>query len=234
MTKGIDAGPFGSPVRFRDLACTVDGQPYMWERPISTQQAGFVTVSQSRKNLPDTGRGRHLVHARRGVDLVSSRPLYCAIDALPGPFVEWAIISKFSFDSAWWVWNVVSNLTYDRWSRIYPRRPGRPARAQESALLAMQPADRGGRRQDRRRPTRPSPGPVPDQLFGLDRRGGLPPLARAGRVDPDPPRRRLPPGPQRPLQVPRLPQAEWLGRVVRERPDQFKLPIDRKSGETDH
>ena len=28
--------------------------------------------------------------------------------------------------------------------------------------------------------------------------------------------------------------AEWLQRVVRERPDQFKLPVDKKPGETDH
>ena len=27
---------------------------------------------------------------------------------------------------------------------------------------------------------------------------------------------------------------EWLERVVRERPDQFQLPVDRKSSDTDH
>ena len=70
MTKGVDAGPFGSPLRLRDLAFTVDGKGYMWERPISTQQAGFVIVTQSRKGLPDARRRRDLVHARRGVDLV--------------------------------------------------------------------------------------------------------------------------------------------------------------------
>ena len=53
MTKGVDAGPFGSPLRLRDLAFSVDGKGYMWERPISTQQAGFVIVTQSRKHLPD-------------------------------------------------------------------------------------------------------------------------------------------------------------------------------------
>ena len=70
MTKGVDAGPFGSPLRLRDLAFSVDGKGYMWERPISTQQAGFVIVTQSRKDLPDADRRRHLVHARRGVHLV--------------------------------------------------------------------------------------------------------------------------------------------------------------------
>ncbi|MHB1556608.1 MAG: C69 family dipeptidase, partial [Isosphaeraceae bacterium] len=46
MTRGVDAGPFGSPYRFRELTFKVDGQNYMWERPISTQQAGFVVVTQ--------------------------------------------------------------------------------------------------------------------------------------------------------------------------------------------
>jgi dipeptidase len=53
MTKGLDAGPFGTPYRYRELPFKVDGADYMWERPISTQQAGFVTVSQSRKGMPD-------------------------------------------------------------------------------------------------------------------------------------------------------------------------------------
>ena len=53
MTKGLDAGPFGTPYRYRELAFKVDGKSYMWERPISTQQAGFVVVSQSRKDMPD-------------------------------------------------------------------------------------------------------------------------------------------------------------------------------------
>ena len=70
MTKGLDAGPFGSPLRLRDLAFSVDGKGYMWERPISTQQAGFVVVTQSRKRPARRHRRRDLVHARRGLDLV--------------------------------------------------------------------------------------------------------------------------------------------------------------------
>src|SRR5262245_53754148 len=131
MTKGVDAGPFGSPVRFRDLNWTVDGKAYMWERPISTQQAGFVTVSQGRRNLPDAVGGVTWFTP----DEASTScfvPLYCSIDALPGPFVV-GDYRKFSFDSAWWVWNVVSNLTYDRWSRVFPDVQA-AQRERESAL----------------------------------------------------------------------------------------------------
>src|SRR5262249_54090834 len=53
MTKGLDAGPFGSPYRYRELPFKVGETAYMWERPISTQQAGFVIVSQSRGGMPN-------------------------------------------------------------------------------------------------------------------------------------------------------------------------------------
>ena len=53
MTRGIDAGPFGTPNRWRPMTWEVDGRKYSWERPISTQQTGFSFVSQSRSWLPD-------------------------------------------------------------------------------------------------------------------------------------------------------------------------------------
>src|SRR5262249_28386973 len=57
MTKGLDAGPFGSPYRLRNLPFKVDNESYMWERPISTQQAGFVIVTQSRQGMPEAVGG---------------------------------------------------------------------------------------------------------------------------------------------------------------------------------
>ncbi len=53
MTKGVDAGPYQTPNRWRPMTWTVDGAEYSWERPISTQQTGFSFVSQSRSWLPD-------------------------------------------------------------------------------------------------------------------------------------------------------------------------------------
>ena len=187
MTKGLDAGPFGTPYRYRDLPFKVDGAAYMWERPISTQQAGFVTVSQSRKGMPD-GVGGVTWFTPDDASTSCFTPFYCGITALPAPYLK-GDYKKFEWDSAWWVSNLVSNLCYDRWSRIAPdvqaaqvQARGRPA--QDAA------GDRGSRREagldgsglDAR---------VPDQLFGLDRRGGLPQLAGGGRVDPDQACRRL-------------------------------------------
>ncbi len=136
MTKGIDAGPFCSPLRVRDLAFNVDGKKYMWERPISTQQAGFVVVTQSRKQLPDAVGGVTWFTPDEASTSCFT-PLYCAIDALPEPYAK-GDYHRFSMDSAWWVANLVSNLAYDRWSRVIPDI--QQARgAQEGALLKMQP-----------------------------------------------------------------------------------------------
>ena len=136
MTKGVDAGPFGSPYRFRDLAWKVDGISCSWERPISTQQAGFVMVAQSRKWLPDPVGG---VYWFTPDDAYTScfTPLYCGIDALPEPYLK-GDHNRFSWDSAWWVFNMVSNLTYDRWSRIIPDVQA-VQREREDAMLKMQP-----------------------------------------------------------------------------------------------
>ena len=57
--------------------------------------------------------------------------------ALPAPYLK-GDYKKFSWDSAWWVTNLVSNLAYDRWSRIFPTSR-RPRSRREAALLKMQP-----------------------------------------------------------------------------------------------
>ena len=137
MTKGIAAGPFSSPYRFRGLRFSVDGANYSWERPIATQQAGFVMVAQCRGWLPDPIGG---VYWFTPDDPHTScfTPLYCGMTRLPDPYLE-GDHRHFSRDSAWWVFNLVSNLTYDRWSRILPE-VAQAQREQEQAFHAMLPA----------------------------------------------------------------------------------------------
>lgn len=114
MTKGIDAGPFGCPVRCRDLTWEIDGVKYSWERPISTQQTGFSFISQSRGWLPDPIGGVYWY----GVDDTYTScyiPLYCSIQDLPKSFTV-GDLQKFSWDSAWWVFNFVSNYANLKYS----------------------------------------------------------------------------------------------------------------------
>ncbi len=107
MTKGIDAGPYGSPLRCRPMGWSVDGVDHAWERPISTQQTGFTFVSQSRSWLPDPIGGVYWY----GVDDTYTTcyvPLYCGITELPESYTVGSL-GQFSWDSAWWVFNFVAN-----------------------------------------------------------------------------------------------------------------------------
>ncbi len=108
MTKGVDAGPYGCPNRWRPIWWTVDSVEYAWERPISTQQTGFSFVSQSRGWLPDAVGGVYWY----GVDDTYTTcyvPLYCGIDTVPKSFTVGSL-NKFSWESAWWVFNFVANF----------------------------------------------------------------------------------------------------------------------------
>ncbi|MCA8950680.1 MAG: C69 family dipeptidase [Planctomycetes bacterium] len=140
MTQGLSAGPFGSPLRCRGLGFEVDGERYSWERPISTQQAGFVMLAQCRSWLPDPVGG---VYWYTPDDPYTScfTPLYCGITRLPEPYVTGSY-AKFSFDSAWWVFNLVSNLCYDRWSRVLPDVLAAQTENEERFVKTMSAVDR--------------------------------------------------------------------------------------------
>jgi dipeptidase len=137
MTKGIDAGPFGSPRRWHPLTWNVDGVEYAWERPISIQQTAFSAVTQSRGWLPNPIGG--LVWYGMDDSYTSCYlPFYCGIDGLPKSFTT-ASIDHFSWDSAWWVFNITANHAYSRYSYMMPEI--RAAQHDiESNLLALQPA----------------------------------------------------------------------------------------------
>ena len=53
MTKGIEAGPFGSPNRCRPLVWEVDEKTAVWERAISSPNTAYSFIAQSRSWLPD-------------------------------------------------------------------------------------------------------------------------------------------------------------------------------------
>ncbi|MBU0719004.1 MAG: C69 family dipeptidase, partial [Planctomycetes bacterium] len=116
MTRGADAGPHGTPNRWRPIDWEIDGARYAWERPISTQQTGFSFVSQSRSWLPDPVGGLLWY----GVDDMYTTcyiPLYCGIDDLPESFTVGGL-QKFSWDSAWWVFNFAANFANIRYSAM--------------------------------------------------------------------------------------------------------------------
>jgi dipeptidase len=114
LTKDVGAGPYGSTVRWRPMEWEVDSVKYIHERAISTQQTGFSFVAQSRSWLPDPVGGILWF----GVDdtyYTVYTPMYCGINQVPETFaVGNGDIMDFSDNSAFWVFNQVTNFAYTR------------------------------------------------------------------------------------------------------------------------
>lgn len=114
MTKDVGAGPYGSTVRWRPMEWKVDGVGYIHERAISTQQTGFSFVAQSRSWLPDPVGGINWFGVDDTYYTVYS-PMYCGINKVPETFaVGNGDIMTFSDNSAFWVFNQVTNFAYTR------------------------------------------------------------------------------------------------------------------------
>ncbi|MBN2356328.1 C69 family dipeptidase [candidate division KSB1 bacterium] len=114
MTRDLVAGPFGAPDRWRPMKWQVDEQKYVWERPIATQQAGFVYVSEARPHLPKELGGV----VWYGVDNPYTNffiPLYTGMSEFPPSYTR-GQLSSYSRDSAWWVVNFVANFANLRYS----------------------------------------------------------------------------------------------------------------------
>jgi dipeptidase len=136
MTKGIDAGPFGSPNRWRPITWKVDGVDYTWERPISTQQTGFSFVSQSRSWLPDP-IGGVLWYGPDDSYFTCYVPFYCGIGAVPDSYSQGSL-NEFSWNSAWWVFNFVANFANLKYS--YMKEDIQKVQGElEANLEALQP-----------------------------------------------------------------------------------------------
>jgi len=118
MTKGIAAGPYEMPYRWRPLVWEYEGEKYFNERPISTPQTGFSFVSQARAHLPREVGGVLWF----GVDdtyFTVYSPMYASMTRAPYNFSKGVgSLSNFTWDAAFWVFNFVSNFSYPRFSIV--------------------------------------------------------------------------------------------------------------------
>ncbi len=139
MTKDAGAGPYSCIVRWRPLTWKVDGVEYFNERAISTQQTGFVFVAQSRPYVPSPLGGILWF----GVDDTYSTvftPMYTCMTRIPEPYaVGNGSMMKFSDNSAFWVFNQVSNFAYTRYSDMIPEIQKKQSEL-ENNYVAMVPA----------------------------------------------------------------------------------------------
>ena len=112
----VGAGPFNSPYRWSPLTYEVDSVEYCNERPIATQQTAFSFVAQMRSWLPKEVGGILWF----GIDDAAQTvyyPFYSGHNVVPE---EMAVgngdLLNFSWTSAFWIHNWVSNLVYTRYS----------------------------------------------------------------------------------------------------------------------
>jgi len=118
MTQDVGAGPFHCPYRWRPMDFEVDGQKYVHERAISTQQTGFSFVAQCRAWLPSKLGGIIWF----GVDDTYSTvycPVYCGVTQVPVCFEEGnGSMSRYSETAAFWLFNRVANFCYLRYDAM--------------------------------------------------------------------------------------------------------------------
>jgi dipeptidase len=139
MRKDIGAGPFECPYRWRPLTWEVDGVTYCNERATATQQTGFSFITQSRDWLEDPIGGVIWF----GVDDASSCvyvPIYCGINSVPETYAQGnGGIMEFSDNSAFWIFNLVTNFAYTRYNLIHPEIAEKQLKL-EKKFIAMVPA----------------------------------------------------------------------------------------------
>ena len=115
----VGAGPFESPYRWAPLTWKVDSVEYCNERPISTQQSGFTFVSQMRSWLPNPIGGVLWFGVDDAAQTVYT-PVYCCVTETPECYkVGNGDLYTFSWTSAFWIQNWVSNMVYNKYNYMH-------------------------------------------------------------------------------------------------------------------
>ena len=116
----IGGGIWEMPYRPTPLMYKVDGKQYFNERPVSTQQSGFVFVSQMRSWLPREIGGMFWF-ANDDANMAAFTPVYCSMTERPECYnTPGADALHFSKKNAYWVCNMTSNMVYPRYSLMFP------------------------------------------------------------------------------------------------------------------
>ena len=120
MTQDIGAGGNALPYRWRPMSFEYEGNSYMNERAIATQQTGFWFVGQSRGWLPDEIGGLNWF----GCDDAATSyltPIYTCITEVPESFREGnGNMITYSPTSAFWMTNRVANACYKAYNIMFP------------------------------------------------------------------------------------------------------------------
>jgi len=120
MTVDVGTGDNHLPYRWRPMSWEVDGQEYVMERAIATQQTGFWFVAQAKGWVPDEIGGILWF----GVDDAATSPLtpiYTSITTVPESFrVGNGDMMHYSPTSAFWLNNKLTHFAYLMYDRVAP------------------------------------------------------------------------------------------------------------------
>ena len=118
ITKGDDAGPWNTKLRYGSLGFQLDSVQYWYERPTATQQTGWSYVAQIRPNAAEQAGGIFWF----GVDDAATNlyvPMYCRITEVPECYREGnGDLYTYSSTSAFWAFNRVANWAYSKYSAM--------------------------------------------------------------------------------------------------------------------
>lgn len=139
VTKDVGAGPYEMPYRPTPLAWEHKGKTYFNERPISTQQTAGTFVVQIRGWLPNEVGGI-IWYGNDDPNMAAYTPVYCCATKAPECYdPKDADDVTFSWNSAFWVENWVANMTYPRYSQLFPSL--KEARQELEDMYAAQQPD---------------------------------------------------------------------------------------------
>ena len=114
ITQSEGSGPWNSKLRYGKLGFKVDSVQYWYERPTATQQTGWSYVSQMNSNSKTGGVFWF------GVDDAATNvymPFFPTMTRIPDCLREGnGDLVTFSWTSAWWVFNIVANWAYTKYS----------------------------------------------------------------------------------------------------------------------
>ena len=120
MTQDIGAGGNALPYRWRPMEYEVEGQQYLNERAIATQQTGFWMVGQARDYVPDEVGGILWF----GTDDAATSyltPIYTSITRVPDCFREGnGDLLHYSPTASFWINNRISNACYKMYNQMAP------------------------------------------------------------------------------------------------------------------
>lgn len=141
MTADIGAGGSACPYRWRPMMWEWNGETYLNERAIATQQTGFWFVGQARSSMPDAIGGILWF----GVDDAATSaltPVFCGTTEVP-----WCLdksngsMLEYSNTSMFWIFNRVAQFAYLRYDIIGAAVQKAADQWENEMLLAVQEFD---------------------------------------------------------------------------------------------